>query len=496
MDKDEGDKQVMNGSEEREVLNLTDIVEENESGESDTTDLLPILTLGIEDVEEEREKNDTNDNLIPSTGSGSVSFEAGSGQEPEMQEGQRGSDADLSQEFLFDESADDSMFNSSLEEDEEADPGYLLPLFQIEEESGTLIGKTTTEQEVLFETEQTKGDAAEEKLLPSSTKTLSATEEGRNDGAIKDEEDPVGGKPDSPEVGVEVGIVVAVSENYSLALQDSEEGHQVHQFASDEKDHNEEDGRNNLASLEKLDSDKILDGLNSQDNLGRSVYLDIQNIDRQGERHSGKSEGTSYLLPGIKIKYIGENSSLEDSYDDSHVSEEDYILSEESFGDGSLQNAHGYELAIDQVDYNYERMEDYDSNGGKRNQLSEEKDEELFATESLMPEIKSFPPSETHLSSGWEEVGTETQPTNDEESEDQDEGGYQETSSLSEEEVHPEDAVLEEGDSLPEENPQNYRRPCIPFLGNHGEPRLVTTPLLFIFALTGLALHNLGVITR
>ena len=224
----------------------------------------------------------------------------------------------------------------------------------------------------------------------------------------------------------------------------------------------------NLASLDKLDNDNILDGLNSQDNVDQSVYLDIQNIDRQGERHSGKSQGTSYLLPGIKIKYVRENSSLEeDSYD------EEYILSEESFGDGSLQN--GYALAIDQVDYNYEGKDDYDIRSGKRDKPSEEKDDELFASD-----LKSLPPSETHLSSGWEEVDN-----NDEESEEQEKGAL-----LSEEEIHLEDAVFhqEEG-SLPEENPQNYRRPCIPHPESHGEPRIVTTPISFLFALTVLALQ-------
>merc|ERR1711971_259849 len=220
------------------------------------------------------------------------------------------------------------------------------------------------------------------------------------------------------------------------------------------------------------------DGLDSPDNVDQSVYLDIQNIDRQGERHSGKSQGTSYLLPGIKIKYIAENSPLEeDSYD------EEYILSEKSFGDGSLQNAHGYALAIDQVDYNYENKEDFDSDSGKRDQLLEEKDGKLFASEGFQPKLKSLPPSETHLSSGWEEVETEIQPNKDD-------GGSQETSLLSEKEIPPEDAVLQEGGSLPEEeNPQNFRRPCIPYQGSHGEPRIVTAPLSFVFALTVLVLQ-------
>ena len=77
-----------------------------------------------------------------------------------------------------------------------------------------------------------------------------------------------------------------------------------------------------------------------------------------------------------------------------------------------------------------------------------------------------------------------------EESEEQEYGGYQETGlQLSEEEIHPEDAVLHEEGSLPEENPQNYRRPCIPYPRSHGEPRIVTTPLLLLFALTVLALQ-------
>ena len=107
-----------------------------------------------------------------------------------------------------------------------------------------------------------------------------------------------------------------------------------------------------------------------------------------------------------------------------------------------------------------------------------------------MPELKSLSPSETHLSSGWEE--TETRSNNDEESEDQNyrrsKDGSEEPALLSEE--NREETLLREGDSLPgEENPQNYRRPCIPYLGSHGEPRIVTTPLFLVFALTVLALH-------
>ena len=446
-----------------------------------------------------------------------------SGEVPELEE--NGSDADLSQKFIFDE--DNSVFNTSLEEDEESDPGYLMPLFQIEEEeeeadeeAETLIGNNTAEQGVLFETGQRKENPAEEKLFPSFSNSLSAKEGGVNDGLVKEMEDPVAGKS---EVGVEVGIdTVAVTENDLLALQDV----QLPQLpSSDENDHNreddgsefhtissvtpvfngedmdgstkvkeeEEDGAvltsissDSLAGLDNLNSDNILDGLKSQDNLDQSVYLEIQNIDRQGERHSGKSQGTSYLLPEMKIKPMGENSSVEDSYDESYVTEEEYILSEESFGDGILQNAHGYE-----VDNDYESREEYD-NDGKRDQLSEEKEEELFASMSLVPELKSLTPSETHLSSGWEEVETETRSKNDEESEDQDSRGSKEGSEepalLSGE--NPEEPLLQEGDSLPgEENPQNYRRPCIPYLGSHGEPRIVTTPLLLVFALTFLALQ-------
>merc|ERR550532_4002415 len=331
-------------------------------------------------------------------------------------------------------------------------------------------------------------------------------------------EDPVAGKS---EVGIDT---VAVTENDLLALQDDHL--QLPQLpSSDENDHNreddgsefhtissvtpvfngedvdgstkvkeeEEDGTvltsissDSLAGLDNLNSDNILDGLKSQDSLDQSVYLEIQNIDRQGERHSGKSQGTSYLLPEMKIKPMGENSSLEDSYDESYVTEEEYILSEESFGDGILQNAHGYE-----VDNDYESREEY-GNDGKREQLSEEKEEELFASKSLVPELKSLTPSETHLSSGWEEVETKTRSKNDEESEDQDSRGSKEGSEepalLSGE--NPEETLLGEGDSLPgEENPQNYRRPCIPYLGSHGEPRIVTTPLLLVFALTCLALQ-------
>ena len=519
-DNDTEDKQVMNGSEEREGHLAADIIVVNNVGEDEngTTDLLPILTMGIED-EDEREKNETtSDNSIESTGSGSsVSFEVGSGEEGETEEG--GSDADLSQEFLFDDSADSSVFNSSQDEDEEPDPGYLLPLFQLEEESETLIGRTATEPGVLFETEQTEGDVAEEKF---SSNTLSVNEVGMNVGVVKDPEDPVADKkPDSLEVGVAVGnLDVAVTENDFLALQDG------HQLPSEEKDHNkeydgsefhtissvtpvferedmdvsakvkedEEDGTvfsDSLAGLDNLDSEKILNGLDSEHSLEKSVYLDIQNIDKQGERHSGKSQGTSYLLPKIEIKYIGENSSLHDSYDESYATEEDYILSEESFGDASLQNAHRYELKISKVDYDYEGGEEYDSGGGqKRDQVSEEKDEKLFASESLLPELKSLPASETHLSSGWEEV--ETKSKNDEESAEQDDGGSEEgsreTALVSEEKIHSKEAELQEGDSFREENPQNYRRPCIPYLGNHGEARIVT-PILFVSALTVLALQ-------
>ena len=63
--------------------------------------------------------------------------------------------------------------------------------------------------------------------------------------------------------------------------------------------------------------------------------------------------------------------------------------------------------------------------------------------------------------------------------------GSQETTVLSAEEIHREEALLREGDSLPgEENLQNYRRPCIPYLGSHGEPRAVMTPFLLVFTLT------------
>ena len=166
--------------------------------------------------------------------------------------------------------------------------------------------------------------------------------------------------------------------------------------------------------------------------------------------------------------------------------EEDNILSEESFGEGSFQNAHGYELAIDKVDYDYESGEEH-NNSGKRDQVSEEK--EVFASENILPELKSLPASETHLSSGWEQVKVEMRSNDGEDREDQDnrgsKEGSQETAVLSAEEIHREEALLREGDSLPgEENPQNYRRPCIPYLGSHGEPRAVMTPFFLGFTLT------------
>ena len=506
---------VMNTSEGREE-NFPDIVDENES-ESVTTELLPIFTLGFED-EEEMAKNDSSDSSIPLTGSGSVSSEEGNGLEPEMEEegeggdvgpGQRSSDVvDLSQEFLSDDSLDNSTFNTSLGEDEEeADSGYLLPMFQIEEESGTLI---VTDQEVLFlESEQTEENATEEEELFSSFSNISvASEEGGKGGIIKAKQETGGEKPDSHEVGVEVEIDVgvaekeveidlAVTENDLLALQDSEEGHQLLEGPADEEDDNKEEDGSELQNISPgtpvlnkenmessanikederhstvsssesfvgLESDKILDaGMNSRDKLDQSVFLDIQNIDRQGERHSGKSQGTSYMLPEIKIGNIGENSSLEDSYEDSYVTDEDYILSEESFGD-SFQNPHGSELAIDEVDNNYE--------SGK------EKEEDSFAGESLGPKLKSLPPTETHLSSGWRQVEKETkvetkvekETNDDEESKDQDDRGSEERSQ--------ETGV----DSLP----QNYRRPCIPHFGNDGVQR-IATPFLFPFAWAVLA---------
>jgi len=47
---------------------------------------------------------------------------------------------------------------------------------------------------------------------------------------------------------------------------------------------------------------------------------------------------------------------------------------------------------------------------------------------------------------------------------------------------------LPEGELLPEGNPQNFRRPCIPFVGSHGERRTATyslllVPIFFIFVL-------------
>merc|ERR1719391_1469100 len=146
-----------------------------------------------------------------------------------------------------------------------------------------------------------------------------------------------------------------------------------------------------------------------------------------------------------------------------------------------MRNAHRYELKIGKFDSDYEGGEEYDSGGGqKRDQVSEEKDEKLFANESLLPELKSLPASETHLSSGWEEV--EAKSDNDEENKEQNDGGSEEgsreTALVSEEKIHSKEAVLQEEDSWREENPQNYRRPCIPYLGNHGEARIVK-PILF-----------------
>ena len=140
-----------------------------------------------------------------------------------------GADADLSQEFLVNDSSDDdSAFNSSLEEDED-DISYLLPLFQIEEEgeAETLTKNTTAEQGALFETGQTKGNPAEEKLFPFSSTTSSAEEDGGMiDGVVKEMEDQ-----ESHEVGV-----VVQNGNETLALQDDNR-----QFtSSDEKDHNKE----------------------------------------------------------------------------------------------------------------------------------------------------------------------------------------------------------------------------------------------------------------
>ena len=42
---------------------------------------------------------------------------------------------------------------------------------------------------------------------------------------------------------------------------------------------------------------------------------------------------------------------------------------------------------------------------------------------------------------------------------------------------------LQDGELLPKGNPQNFRRPCIPFVGSHGERSTATYSLLLVHTL-------------
>ena len=196
------------------------------------------------------------------------------------------------------------------------------------------------------------------------------------------------------------------------------------------------------------------------------------------------------------------NSSLEEHYNESYSTDEDYISSEESFGE-SFQNSHGYEFSSSEEEPKHESRKDYDSS--RMEHVMEEKGSKVSTDGSLLPGEKYLPESEAHLSSSLEEIEKENMGVTEDEKNHTErdqklEDGTQETgiwSSRGEkqgDEVLPDGTLLSKAESspdgqlVPEGNPQNFRRPCIPFVGSKGERRtarysLLLVPIFFIFVL-------------